>query len=137
MEDIKLSIQESINKYTRNLVYLAKENELLVRDLMLLIVVDDLFDWASWMSESQTNQLYLQNFRKDIIKNNPDIINYRTSTNIFYKNVSTPQTIWTWQRVYDNFNVITADTLDSAETFFVVTRLGDPVITKQGDNIIY
>ena len=29
----------------------------------------------------------------------------------YYKNVSLPQTLWTWQRVYDNLDVKTVNTL--------------------------
>jgi len=107
MNDIKLSILETMQRYTTRLQYLAKKNPILIRDLMLLVIVDEVYDWANWMGESQINQLYLQNFRKKIIRNNSEIIMHHTQTNSFYKNVSTPQTLYTWQRVYDTNGVVT------------------------------
>lgn len=114
MSDIKTSIYGSINSYTNKLTYLAKENKAMVNDLMLLVVLDQVYDWANWMNATQQNLMDLQNFIKSVIRNNPDILNYRTQSNEYYKNVNTPQTIYTWQRLYDKANptsIITFETI--------------------------
>ena len=109
MEEVKQSIVSTTVKYLRNLEYLAIDDKKLSNDIMALIVVDEVFDWASWSGEPSTVQVKLKKFRKDIIRNNPKIIEEMQRTNEFYKNVNTPQTIYTWQRVYDNVDVITVD----------------------------
>lgn len=111
MEDIKISIQNSIVNYLERLSYLAQEDDKLVKDLMLLIVVDNVSDWAEWMTKDADTLLYLLNFRRDIIRNNPKIENYKTPTNKYYKNVNSLQTVYTWQRGYDNPDSTTFDTL--------------------------
>lgn len=63
------------------------------------------------MGAEQQVLLNLQNFRKNIIRNNSKIKNLRTVENKYYKNVSTPQTIYTWQRIYDDPTVETYETL--------------------------
>ena len=44
MSDIKLTILQSIDKYTNNLQYLAQENPSIVKSLTLLLIVDEIFD---------------------------------------------------------------------------------------------
>lgn len=46
MSDVKNSILETIMAYTAGVMYLAQEDKKLVNDTMLLIVVDQLYDWA-------------------------------------------------------------------------------------------
>ena len=109
MEEIKQSIVSTTAKYLRNLEYLAIDDKKLSNDLMVLIIADEVFEWSDWAQTPSTEQQKLKKFRKDIIRNNPKIIEEMKITNEFYKNINMPQTIYTWQRVYDNVDVITVD----------------------------
>lgn len=109
MEEVKQSLVSTIVKYLNNLRYLAVDDKPLANDLMVLLIADEIFDWASWAGMPSNEQLKLKKFRKNIIRNNPKIIEELEITNDYYKNVNTPQTIYTWQRVYDDVNVITVD----------------------------
>jgi len=113
MNEIKNSIVSSITNYLDKLQYLAVDDKKTSGDIILLIIADDVFEWASWHEASQTEQLKLQNLRKKIIRNNPNIVDIISRTNEFYKNVNLPQTLYTWQRVYDNFNVQDKSTVTS------------------------
>ena len=105
MEEVKHSLVSTIVKYLNNLRYLAVDDKPLANDLMVLLIADEIFDWASWAGMPSNEQLKLKKFRKNIIRNNPKIIEELEITNDYYKNVNIPQTIYTWQRVYDDFNV--------------------------------
>jgi hypothetical protein len=78
-------------------------------DIMLLIIADEVYDWSNWYNLPYQEQLKLQNFRKAIIRNNPNLVEPISKTNNFYKNVNLPQTLYTWQKVYDTVNVQTID----------------------------
>ena len=73
---------------------------------MLLIITDEVYDWAAFNDDLQSTQLKLQKLRKQIIRNNTNLVEPIFITNQYYKNVNTPQTIYTWQRVYDSINVV-------------------------------
>jgi len=113
MDEIKNSIVSSTANYLNKLQYLAVDDKKTSGDIILLIIAEDVFEWASWHEASQAEQLKIQNLRKKIIRNNPNIVDIISRTNEFYKNVNLPQTLYTWQRVYDNFNVQTIDTIDT------------------------
>ena len=109
MSDIKNSIVTSISNYLYNLQYLARVNNATQANIMLLIIADEIYDWANWAGASQTEINKLKSFRKCIIQKDSKLVDVVQRTNDFYKNVNTPQTIYTWQRVYDNFDVVTVD----------------------------
>ena len=109
MEEIKQSIVSTTAKYLMNLEYLAIDDKQLSNAVMALIIADEVFEWSDWAGTPSTEQQKLKKFRKDIIRNNPKIIEEIEITNQFYKNINMPQTIYTWQRVYDNFDVVTVD----------------------------
>lgn len=46
-----------------------------------------------------------------IIRSNSNLKIDKTAQNLYYSNVSTPQNLWTHQRVYDNLDVVTIDSL--------------------------
>lgn len=111
MNEVQNAIVSSITQYLNRLQYLAVDDKKTAGDIMLLIITDDVYDWSSWHNASQSEQLILQNLRKKIIRNNPSLVDIVSRTNEFYKNVNLPQTIYTWQRVYDNFEVQTENTV--------------------------
>lgn len=110
MSEIQNSIVDSINKYLNDLRYLGITDNKTLKDLMLLVITQDVYDWAEWYGAPQSEQLFLQNFRKAILRNNEKLIESIDITNLFYKNASLPQSIFTWQRVYDSPIVKTFET---------------------------
>lgn len=151
MDKIKHSIINSTTTYLNDLQYLAINKPKTIKDLVLLSIVDDIYDWANWVinfpnstfdcKTLQTQILKLDKFRKDIVRNNTSLVNYQGSeeyylpnkvgvpnpiaqpitiiTNpnlvpplnrdeLFYRNVNTPQTDYTWRRVFDYQTVKTA-----------------------------
>jgi len=115
MEEVKNSIVSSISKYLYNLQYLAKDDFKTAQDIMLLIICDKVYSWGDWYNVNQQDQLKLQKIRKRIIDNNTEIIEDVIIANQFYKNVDLPQTLYTWQRVYDDPNVVTHDTIPTED----------------------
>lgn len=113
MEEIKQSIVSTTAKYLMNLEYLAIDDKQLSNAVMALIIADEVFEWSDWAGTPSTEQQKLKKFRKDIIRNNPKIIEEMEITNESYKNINMPQTIYTWQRVYDNVDVITVDDISN------------------------
>jgi len=109
MNEVKNSIVSSITKHINDLQYLAKDNPKAGSDILLLIIVDEVYDWAAYNQALQSEQLSLQKLRKQIIRNNDSLIEPIFKTNIYYKNVNLPQTLYTWQRVYDSNNLVTVD----------------------------
>jgi len=131
MNEVKNSIISSIGNYYDNLRYLAKDDKKTSSDIILLIIADETYDWASWYNAPQSEQLKLQNFRKQIIRNNPNLVEIISRTNEFYKNVSLPQTLYTWQRVYDSIDlqaVLEDNTLSLNDGGILLLEDGTPLI---------
>jgi len=131
MNEVKNSIISSIGNYYDNLRYLAKDDKKTASDIILLIIADETYDWASWYNASQSEQLKLQNFRKQIIRNNSHLVEIISRTNEFYKNVSLPQTLYTWQRVYDSIDLQTVledNTLSLNDGGILLLEDGTPLI---------
>jgi hypothetical protein len=89
--------------------FFAKDDKKLAQDAMLLLVVDEIYDWAAYNNAPQSEQLKIQKLRKQIIRNNTSLVEPIFKTNQYYKNVNLPQTLYTWQRVYDTINLVTID----------------------------
>lgn len=131
MNEVKNTLVTSINNYLYGLEYLARDNQKTLADIILLIIADEVYDWSNWYNAPQSEQLKLQNFRKSIIRNNPDIVDTVTRTNDYYKNVSLPQTIFTWHRVYDEVDSYAYDSFD-----FLLDQQGDILLDQQGNKLI-
>ena len=101
-------ITSSIN-YLINLQYLAKNPPRLIRDLNLFKMIHQVYMWADWFNIDQPTQLELQKKMEYLTLNNTDLALLTPFTNTYYSNVSSPQTISTWTRVWDDPNVITHD----------------------------
>ena len=95
MNEVKNSIVSSITKYINELKYFAKDNKKAASDIILLIIVDEIYDWAAYNNALQSEQLKMQKLRKQIIRNNTSLVEPIFKTNIYYKNVNTPQTLYT------------------------------------------
>ena len=106
------SLINSAKNYFDGLQYLGKENNILRKDLLLYVVVNQWYNWAEWFEVSEEDKIKLQKFMDCLIRNNPGLEYLSTLSCIYYSNVNTPQTIWTWQKICDNLLVQTHDTLD-------------------------
>jgi len=134
MNEVKNSIVSSITKHLNELRYLAKDNKKAASDIMLLIIVDEIYDWAAYNNALQSEQLKIQKLRKQIIRNNTSLVEPIFRTNIYYKNVNLPQTLYTWQRVYDDVNskdVNTFGVLDLGDGYLLIDAEGGSPINLE------
>ena len=134
MNEVKNSIVSSITKHLNELRYLAKDNKKAASDIMLLIIVDEIYDWAACNNALQSEQLKIQKLRKQIIRNNTSLVEPIFRTNIYYKNVNLPQTLYTWQRVYDDVNskdVNTFGALDLGDGYLLLDAEGGSPINLE------
>lgn len=111
MEKYLESIVSSTVKYLYNLQYLARVDKKSLTDLFDLQIIQSTYDWGIWTEKSEVDKRKLEILMSTIINRNPNLTFVKTQFNTYYTNVNTPQTIWTWQRIYDNFTVATHNTL--------------------------
>lgn len=105
------SIVNSSLKYLQNLQYLAKEDNTTNADLFDLHIINQIYQWACWFETSEQDKIHIQNLMNNILNRNSNLEITNNTPFEYYKNVSLPQTIWSWQRVYDNLDVKTVNTL--------------------------
>lgn len=110
MNEIKNSIISSITEYLNKLQYLALDDKKTANDIMLLIISDEIYDWSTYNNINNNEILKLKEFRNILIRNNPNLIEEINITNEYYKNVNIPQTIYTWENLYDNQKTKTVNT---------------------------
>lgn len=105
------SIVTSSLKYLKDLQYLAKEDTNTVEDLFNLGVISDVYQWACWFGITEEQKVTMQKLMNSILGKNKNLTITNNTPFKYYKNVGLPQTIWTWQRIYDNLDVKTVNTL--------------------------
>ena len=105
IEKYSESIETSSLKYLKDLQYLAKEDLKTSEDLFDLNVINTVYQWACWFEISESDKIKIQKLMNNILNRNKNLTITNNKPFIYYKNVSLPQTIWTWQRVYDNLLV--------------------------------
>jgi hypothetical protein len=96
------SVVTSSEKYLKDLEYLAKDNKKVLADLFDLQIFLNMYEWVSYQEYPEENKQRLEKMISIIILNNPDL-KFVVDATLDYRNVNTPQTLWTWQRIYDNF----------------------------------
>lgn len=96
---------DSAKFYLYKLSYLAKQDPGTLKDLSLLEIILQIYNWADWFVVSENDKIKIQKLLDCIYFRNPNLVLPKVIPGIFYSNVSTPQTIWTWQRIWDNLNV--------------------------------
>ena len=70
----------------------------------------------------------------NILNKNPNLTIVNNTPFKYYKNVSLPQTMWTWQRIYDNLN------LNNNELNFntyILSENNELILIETGENLIY
>lgn len=102
MIDVKSTILETIKDKIKKLRFLGKNDTIAFKKILSLIVLDDLYEWSNYLDDSQAVQKKLQDLRVNYILCQKDFnIQYFPQEN-FYVNVNTPQTNYTWVRMFDS-----------------------------------
>lgn len=101
MIDVKNTIIETIKDKLQKMRFLGQYDPITFKHILYLIVLDDIYDWSSYLDENQAIQKRLQELRTQFILNHGEFIIQTTSPNHFYVNTNTPQTNDTWKRVWD------------------------------------
>lgn len=92
------TITTGIMSYLRGLSILAKEDDKVLKDLINLIIVQTVYDWAPDFSVSETAKIKMRNIIQCIFAKNPKLPFLNTSETV-YTNVNLPQTLSTWQLI--------------------------------------
>lgn len=95
------SIIDSTVKYLDNLQYLAKQDTKTAKDIHLLNIINDIYNQTDWYEVTESNKIKVRKVMDDIILNNSNLVLPTQTFGKTYSNVNTPQTIYTWQKVYD------------------------------------
>ena len=95
------SIIDSTVKYLYNLQYLAKQDTKTAKDIHLLNIINDVYNQTDWYEVTESNKIKIRKVMDDIILNNSNLVLPTQTFEKTYSNVNTPQTIYTWQKVYD------------------------------------
>ena len=122
------SLISSIYNYLIGLQYLCKNDMNTVRDLNLFKIIHQVYSWACWFEVSEDDKLTLQKKMDCLILGNSDLVLLTPNIGNYYSNVSSPQTIHTWQRVYDNSEMVQHDIPPVTNTI---------IISEDDSNITY
>lgn len=106
------SIIDSTVKYLDNLQYLAKQDTKTAKDIHLLNIINDIYNQADWYEVTESNKIKVRKVMDDIILNNSKLVLPTQTFGTTYSNVNTPQTIYTWQKVYDQSTLTLSPILD-------------------------
>ena len=134
MEKYSESIVTSSLKYLKDLQYLAKEDLKTSENLFDLHLINTVYKWACWFETTEENKVKIQKLMNNILNRNSNLTIANKTTFEYYKNVSLPQTIWTWQRIYDNLN------LNNNELNFntyILSENNELILIETGENLIY
>lgn len=101
MIDVKSTIFKTINDTFDKMRMLGLNDRSLLKKIMYLIVLDDIYDWSDYIDDSQQVQNKLQELRTNFILCNPEFTVCQFPFDQHYVNVNTPQTNNTWKRVWD------------------------------------
>lgn len=73
--------------------------------ILQMVILQDLMEWCETLDDSNEVKKLIQDKQALLIANNYDIWtiikDYCSEEILFYRNVNTPQTRYTWQRVFD------------------------------------
>jgi len=107
------SLLDSIKKYLFNLEYLANDDKITLRALGTFKILHQLYSWADWFEVCEDRKIKMEQLINCIIMRNSNLVLPNIIPGPYYSNVSTPQTIYTWQKVYDMPNVQIHEDLDT------------------------
>jgi hypothetical protein len=99
------AIINSTVKYLDNLQYLAKQDTKTAKDIHLLNIINDVYNKADWYEIPESSKIKIRKVMDEIILNNSNLVLPIQTFGTSYSNVNTPQTIYTWQKVYDQLTL--------------------------------
>lgn len=109
------SLIDSATKYLFNLEYLGNNDRVTLRALGTFKILHQLYSWADWFEVCEDKKIKMEQLINCIIMRNSNLILPTIIPGPYYSNVSTPQTIYTWQKVYDMPNVQVHEDLDPVD----------------------
>lgn len=98
MINIQNTLQKSLKGYVDLMKYKAQSNPTAFKKMLYLVILQDLIEWAEYKGQKQQAEL-LRSIEKTFVMNNCEFNLQYDNTDI-YRNVSTPQSIFTWAKVY-------------------------------------
>lgn len=110
-EKINSTIQQSIIDTFGKLRYQAKDDPKAFKDILKIIILDDMIEWSNSVSGMQSDlkkiQQKLRDLQTQFILCNPAFSKQYIDSELAYVNVNTPQSSSTWKRVWDSEQVTT------------------------------
>lgn len=112
-EKINSTIQQSIIDTFGKLRYQAKDDPKTFKDILKIVILDDIIEWSNSASGTQCDLKKIQQKLRDLqiqfILCSPAFSKQYIDSETAYVSVNTPQSTSTWKRVWDSQNVITLD----------------------------
>ena len=112
MINVKATIFNTLKTTFDKMRFLGDNNKKLLKKIMFLIVLDDLYDWSNYLDENQSIQKRLQEMRTQFILCNREFEICRFPFKQYYVNINTPQSNDTWKRVWDAPDLIVIDDIE-------------------------
>ena len=106
MIDIDQTIFYTIQEKIDRLRFLADNDVDAFKKVLYVIILHDLADWSKSIEDSHCTYNKLTQKIDEYILRNPEFIIERITNTDSYVNVNTPQTTFTWQRIWDDPEVI-------------------------------
>lgn len=125
-EKINSTIQQSIIDTFGRLRYQAKDDPQAFKDILKIVILDDIIEWSNSASGMQPDlkkmQQKLRDLQTQFILCNPAFSKQYIDSETAYVNVNTPQSNSTWKRVWDS---------EHARTFGEETKLQDEMLWNE------
>lgn len=105
MIDLDKTILKTIEENIKMQAFQAKDDSKTRRLVLSLIILQDLMEWCESKEDDNRTYKIIRDLQYKLIRNNYDALNivkdYFSDEILAYRNVNTPQTRYTWQRVFD------------------------------------
>ena len=105
MIDLDKTILKTIEENIKMQAFQAKDDSNTRRLVLSLIILQDLMEWCESKEDDNRTYKIIRDLQYKLIRNNYDSLNivkdYFSDEILAYRNVNTPQTRYTWQRVFD------------------------------------
>lgn len=105
MIDLDKTILKTIEENIKMQAFQAKDDSNTRRLVLSLIILQDLMEWCESKEDDNRTYKIIRDLQYKLIRNNYDALNivkdYFSDEILAYRNVNTPQTRYTWQRVFD------------------------------------
>lgn len=139
------SFIDSLSQYLYKLQYLAASDRITLRALNSFKIFHWLYEWADWFEVSEKDKIKIEKLMNCLILRNSNLVLPTIDPLcIYYSNVSSPQTIYTWQNLCDNPDVVTYSDItppDPTKNLLTVTSIngedGVPIAVSVPDEDNY